>query len=181
MSKEDRKNNLKSQELLNATLIEMEKLVDDKLKNAKTFTPILFTIVTSVIAYLFVTEIEIGTSFSKICMVVLGIFFVAFVLMIASFFGKVHYDATISPLVSEFAPHKFHTYCYLSDDDFIKCLEIYANRELTDNEMLTVNFLKQKINEYLFRWKRIVVALVIVEIGAVLLAAICFLYPFLKF
>ena len=48
----------KSKKDIGIILAQMEKIIDDKLNNLKVFTPILFTVVTSVIAFIFVDNIE---------------------------------------------------------------------------------------------------------------------------
>jgi heme/copper-type cytochrome/quinol oxidase subunit 4 len=170
----------KSEEFINEALIQIEKIVDQKLNNIKTFTPILLTIITSVIAFLLAMETDIKQDSAKAILLALGVLLVSFFVMIISYFGKISYKAKEKKKKTKFEPHQFDSYCYLSDENFLTNLKEYASRNLTDKESLLAKTIKQKINECIYRRNCVNIALVIVEIGSAILAISCFILIFIE-
>ena len=178
MINENEKNAVKKDEFVEQTLFQMEKLVDEKLKNIKTFTPILLTIISSVIAFLLAIDANMDDNAEKVLFGALGLLLISFIIMIVSFFGKTNYKAIVKESRKKFAPDQFDSYCYLSDADFLKKMKKYAKRDLTEKEYIIAQFIKQKINECIFRRKRVNIALSVVAIGALILVIVCFVIAF---
>ena len=169
----------KSEKDMRYTLKQMEKTIDDKLANQKVFMPILFTVVTSIIAFLFVQNF--GNDVETIQMYLLVFFYVllCFAILIISMFGQSDYDAKVKNIKKPFQPHRLSSYCYLSDTDFVRKLEKYAGRKLTHEESLSANSIKQKINEYAFKKGCLNVALGIILAGVLFLGITCLLGVFI--
>lgn len=180
MDKDNKKNIAKSEEYMEQVLVHIEKTVDEKLKNIKTFTPILITIITSVIAFLLPMKVDMSQDSTNVLLFALGVLLVSFIIIVVSFFGRTHYKAIIKTTNKVFVPHQFDSYCYLSDTMFLDNLKEYAQRDLTEKESLTANFVKQRINECIFRRNCINVALSAVETGSLILAISCFVFPFIQ-
>ena len=169
----------KSETHISEVLAQIEKAMDRKLSNLKTYIPIVFTLITSVIAYILMINVEKdNASMIKGYMLVLGVLFISFVLMLVSFLGISKHIGKSKGMDIEFSPWRFRSYCALSDEDFSKRLQEYAKRELTDEEILQINMLKLKINEYRFRRGLVVAATIILIAGACFLAIGCFGYAF---
>ena len=169
---------LNSNNQFNIVMKLMNDTVDEKLKNIKVYTPILSAVITSIIAFLFASNVELSPKTTIIFMVALGFLLIAFVQIIVSFFGRTYYKPTIKKIKMEFTPHIFHSYCYLSDENFCKHIKSYIKKDLTEKEILEINFLKQKINECVYRRQWLNSALGILEAGTVILIIICFISPF---
>lgn len=170
----------KSEMFMTKMLDQMEKLVDEKLANLKTFIPIIFTIVTSVIAFFFVTEFKISEESSvQFYMLVLGVLLCAFIALIVSSFTLIDYSGTKKEKPQQIlVPYKLSTYLELSDAQFVLCIKNYVKRPLTEEECLRANMLKQKINELKFRKQWVTFALWIVVIGTLNIAITCFILAF---
>ena len=165
--------NPKSQQQMSLTLTQMEKIVDEKLANQKIFTPILFTVVTSVIAFLFVNNLGNNIHTIQIQILVFCYALLCFIILIIMLFGKADYEAVESKTIEPFKPYKLGSYYHISDEDFLRKLSQYSGRKLTSIEILKANCLKQKINEYAFKEKKLHKALCIVLIGTLILGLMC--------
>ena len=165
----------KSKKDVSTTLNQMEKIIDDKLANQKVFIPILLTVVTSVIAFLFVHNLGNNVATIQMYFMVFSYALLCFTILILSLFGKSDYDAKVKKTEKSFQPHKLSSYCYLSDDDYMCKLAKYAGRSLTYEEALSAKCIKQKINEYAFKKCYLNIALGIVLLGVLLLGLVCLL------
>ena len=163
----------KSKKDMSATLIQMEKIIDDKLASQKVFMPILFTVVTSVIAFLFVTNLGNDVNTIQMYLMVFIYALLCFAILIVSLFGKSDYDAKVKKTKKSFQPHKLSSYCYLSDEEYLRKLKKYAGRSLTYEEILSAKCIKQKINEYAFKKGCLNIALGIVLAGVLILGIVC--------
>ena len=168
----------KNEEDMRETLSQMEKLADEKLANQKVFTPILLTVVTSIIAFLFVQNLGDDKQTVQIYLMVFSYALFCFVMLIIALFGRSDYDAKVRKTKEQFQPHRLSTYCYLSDENYLSVLKRYAGRELTHVECLSANCIKQKINEYVFKKDYLNIVLVIILVGVLILAFICMLGVF---
>ena len=171
----------KSVDFLRQVLFEMNAMVENKLKGIKTFMPVLLTIITSVLAFLLVTDIAVTEESKFVLFWALAALLLAFSVLIVSFFGKNFYKSAKKAKNRkniQFEPHVFLSYCYLSDCEFIEAIKLFAKRELTDKEIMSVNFLKQKVNEYVYRKTLSNIALAIVEIGTIVLIITAVVAPF---
>lgn len=174
-----KKRQVKSAEDMDATLIQMEKLIDDKLANQKVFMPILLTVVTSVIAFLFVNNLGNDVNTIQMYFVVFCYALACFCILIISLFGKLEYRARVKKTRTAFQPHKLSSYCYLSDEEYMRRLIKYAGRSFTYQESLSAKCIKQKINEYAYKKGCLNIALSIVLVGVLLLGIVCLLSAFI--
>lgn len=126
--------NIKTENHISTVLDQIEKAVDEKLKNVKTFVPVLFTVITALIAYISQRDVDKHSYSLRVWYLAYGTLFAMFILMMASFIGRKHYNAKEKKPKIKFQVHRFDSYCYLSDDNFVAKLSHYANRELTDDE-----------------------------------------------
>lgn len=168
----------KSKKDMSATLIQMEKIIDDKLASQKVFMPILFTVVTSVIAFLFVTNLGNDVNTIQMYLMVFIYALLCFAILIVSLFGKSDYDAKVKKTKKSFQPYKLRSYCYLSDSEYMCKLAKYAGRSLTYEEALSAQCIKQKINEYAFKKGCLNVVLSIVLTGVLILVIVCLIGVF---
>ncbi len=159
----------------------MSELIDRKLEGCKTGLPMILTIVTSVIAFLFAAKFEndkILFGFAIVAMIALLIAFVS--LLVASFpkasnvpggrcFINKKYDD------KHFEPSDTSTYIKMGSNQFVKALSKFLDSDLTDDEKQKALFLKSKANEYNYKKAWLSVAYWILIGGAVLLA-FTFLY-----
>lgn len=167
----------KSEMFILETLKQMEKMVDEKLASLKVATPILFTIITSVVAFLYVDDIA-DTTLIKLYSGTIGVLLIAFVFLLLSYFGKSFYAPIVMNVEFVFSPYDLTSYCFLTDEKFIENLSIYAARELSESELLSANFLKQKINEYTVKKIYVSIALSVLIVGTAFLAIIFLLGAF---
>lgn len=161
----------KTEIIILETLKQMEKMVDEKLANLKVATPILFTIITSVVAFLFVDDIADATLI-KLYSGTIGVLLIAFLVLLLSYFGKSSYKPIVMNVDSIFSPYDLTSYCFLADEKFLESLSIYAGRILSENELLSASFLKQKINEYVAKKIYVSIALSILILGTAILVVI---------
>ena len=164
---------------MSATLSQMEKIIDDKLANQKVFTPTLFTVVTSIIAFLFVHNLGNNVQTVQLYLLVFCYALVCFTVLIISLFGQSDYNAKVKKINKPFQPHRLSTYCYLSDEDYLNKLRQYTGRELTHKESLSAKCIKQKINEYAFKKSCLNVVLGIILVGILLLGITCLIGVFI--
>ena len=164
---------------MSATLCQMEKIVDDKLANQKVFMPILLTVVTSIIAFLFVQNLGSDVQTVRMYMMVFCYVLLCFAILLLTLFGKSDYSAKVKKGRKPFQPHQLSTYCNLSDEDYLGRLTNYAGRKLTHEESLSAKCIKQKINEYVFKKSCLNVVLVIIMAGVIILGAICLIGIFI--
>lgn len=169
----------KSKMDMSATLCQMEKIVDDKLANQKVFIPILLTVVTSIIAFLFVHNLGSDVQTVQMYLLVFCYALLCFAVLILTLFGKSDYGAIVKKASKPFLPHQLSTYCYLSDKDYLSRLTSYAGRKLTHEESLSAKCIKQKINEYVFKKSCLNVVLGIIMAGVIILGAICLVGVFI--
>ena len=87
-----KKCNPKSESFMAEVLERMEKMIDEKLSNLKTFIPILFTVITSVLAFLFVQDTPNEKTMKAYAFVIIFLLF-AFISLILSYCVKNHYKA----------------------------------------------------------------------------------------
>ena len=165
-----------------ASVIEkMTKQVDEKLLSLRSFSPLILTIVTSMIAYI-VTQ-KFTDDLLWFGVVLIGYSLICLALIFLAFYPKKHYlsDApkkvnrlcVIFKLGTEFVPWNLASYIGLSDDEFIMKLQNYFSKELTIEEKIHANFLKQKTNEYSYKRRLLSLSYIIIIVGAVILGVAC--------
>ncbi|MBR3767274.1 MAG: hypothetical protein IKL10_03425 [Clostridia bacterium] len=171
MKKEETEVIVKSEEFVKDCFQQIEKMIDEKLSNLKAFTPILLTIITSIVAFLFVAEV--GTEETgKLYMFAIGILLIAFGVLIYSYFPKNHYKNMPLKTKEKFSVFDLNSYCFLNDEKYINELCQYFGRHLYESEESTALFLKQKINEYVYRKIISSIVLGVLMAGSLVLALI---------
>ncbi len=170
---------------------EMTKSVEKKLSEIKSIVPVILTVVTALIAFFFTQKIPIANrEYFGMIAIICGYLVLAFVSLIFAFYPKIVYkkkyifnkkiDKTISAkaakivgIKKQFLPWDISSYIKMDDEDFLLALGKYLDRELTDEEKIRANFLKQKINELQLKRQLLNVAYGIIVVGALGFAILC--------
>lgn len=154
---------LKDKNEFESILSQMEKLVQGKIDALKSSVPIFFTVITSVIAFFFLDKFKLDmddTSQIKTWLMIFGVGLVLLLLLLIGNFSIYRYKSSSqSHLHATFKPWDISTYVWVGDEEFVTDMEKYAGRELTESEIVRVNMLKEKINE--FRKKNICMCIVL--------------------
>ena len=161
---------------------EMTKSVEKKLSEIRSIVPVILTVVTALIAFFFTQKIPAGnTGYFTLIVLICVYLMLAFVSLILAFYPKIFYkqqyavnkniDQSISTKVTgkqkKFLPWDISSYIKMEDEDFLPALKKYLNRELTDEEKIRANFLKQKVNELQCKRRLLNIAYGIILLGAV--------------
>lgn len=170
---------------------EMTKSVEKKLSEIKSIVPVILTVVTALIAFFFTQKIPTGNAeYFAMIAIICGYLVLAFVSLIFAFYPKIVYkkkyifnkkiDKTISAkaakivgIKKQFLPWDISSYIKMDDEDFLLALEKYLDRDLTDEEKIRANFLKQKVNELQLKRQLLNVAYGIIVVGALGFAILC--------
>lgn len=163
----------KSRKDMSATLCQMEKIVDDKLSSQKVFMPILLTVITSIIAFLFVQNLGSDIQTVRMYLLVFCYALLCFGVLIISLLGQSDYDAKVKKTNKAFQPERLSSYCNLPDEEYLYKLKKYAGRNLTYEETLSARCIKQKINEYAYKKRCLNMVLGILLTGVILLVIVC--------
>ena len=156
---------------------EMTKLIDRRLDGMKFFVPLLLTVVTSVIAYLFAMKhskeslwlIYIVCAYLLLCL--------SSILM--AYFPKSNYNSTpndtpkwlkkLRKKLRKFYPWDVKSYLYLDSFEFKDSLEEFLERTLTLEELFFANMLHLKISELRYKQRLIAISYSIIIVGAFLM------------
>ena len=170
---------------------EMTKSVEKKLSEIRSIVPVILTVVTALIAFFFTQKISVGNAEYFVMIALICVYLLlAFIALILSFYPKFVYkkryifnkkiDKAISSKAAKiagkqikFLPWDISSYIKMDDEDFLLVLGEYFGRNLTDEEIVRANFLKQKVNELYLKRQLLNVAYGIIVIGAVILAISC--------
>ena len=189
MDRKDKKRTARARRIKNSgeyvdvklTIKQMEKLIDEKLQSMKFFIPFVLTIVTSLLAYLFTTTDDL---FDDLIYPVVGYLFLCLASILRAYKPSNRYIGKESSFkfmkklkrklefYSEIEPWNMESYINLSDTEFITRLEKFANRKLYHDELMSAQFLKQKINEYMYKKRNISLSYTVIIVGAFALALI---------
>lgn len=176
---ENTKEKKNDREYNKAVLDSMTKLVEEKIDACKTGLPLILTIVTALIAFLFSSKYqsEIVFWFSIMALICLLLAFIA--LLLASF-PSANYQGYESLLVERkkikfFHPANLKSYQKISDERFIEALQQYLDTDLNEIEKLQADILKGKINEYRIKKHWLKVAYSVLIVGAALLIVIFYI------
>lgn len=196
MNREDNKRTAKARRIKNSgeyvdvklTIKQMEKLIDEKLQSMKFFVPFVLTIVTSLLAYLFTTTDNLFDDFIFIIVAYLLLCLVSIFLAYApcnSYNENINDTIRIKKnkrtldLYPEIEIWNLNSYINLSDFSFLARLEKLAQRKLSQDELASAQFLKQKINEYRHKKGVISIAYIVIIVGAFVLAILFIVMYFL--
>ena len=150
----------KDRTLINDYLQEMRILVNDKLNSLKYNLPILFTLVTALLAFFMTQKINFNDeSFKRTWFILILILMIIFASLILSYNVKAHYEKENSKSkIYFFEPWDITSYWAMSDSEFISELQKYFDCDLTPNEKFKALIIKEKINE--FRVKKIILTII---------------------
>ena len=159
-------------------LFEMLQMVENKIESVKSYLPIIFTVVTSVLAFIFSVRTDPNdNSILKFYLFVITLLLGMFILLIICYNTKIYYQDKITKkhkLPSDYL--NISTFWEISCEDFIKNIEQLLKRSLTDEELLQVRIIKQKTNEYRFKKKCLEIVNSIVIACAIILIVPCLIY-----
>ncbi len=165
----------------------MEKSIEDKLQSMRSFVPFVITIVTSLLAYLFTTA---NNSFDDFIYVIVAYLLISLCSIFIAYFPHNNYKGNSdkpkwlykiqksTETYTDFQPWNIASCIYLSDDDFIVQFETFVNKKLSQIELASANFLKQRINEYRYKKRCISISYIVIIAGA-LIMAMTFSYCFI--
>lgn len=159
----------------------MTKQVEDRLSSLKSFSPLLLTIITSLLAY-FMTQ-SFPNDLDWFIFLIIGYLLICLASIFLAYFPKKYYisDApkkvnrfyVVFKLQSQFEPWNIASYIGLSDTDFIIKLQEFLNKELSCEELLLAQFLKQKTNEYTYKRQLMSLSYIVIILGAMLIGVAC--------
>ena len=153
----------------------MTKYVDEKLATCTAGTPLILTIVTSLLAFFFTTNYISEEIYNAIIYVVVYLL-VCLVSILFACIPRAYYEEENrffrrfwEKLKTPFNPFNINTYMKLSNNDFIKDMSNHLGLEFSKAETIQLFFLKQKINEYRSKKRWLFFAYVIIIFGTLLL------------
>lgn len=173
----------------------MTEIVEKKLENLKAIFPIMLTIVTSLLVYLFTSNfmqytvwtgyIIIAYLLLAFCSILMAWYPRSFYPEHESFFGNssktrvwIKKQLKEMKLIKDFSPWNIKSYLKLTNQEFLCELEKFCEIKFTKSELLQANILKQKINELYYR-KRLLSLCCSIIIGGALILAIIFAVLFI--
>ena len=164
----------------------MTKQVEDRLVSLKAFSPLLLTIITSLLAYLMTQSFP--NDLSWFIFIIVGYLLICLASIFMAYFPKKYYisDATkkvnrfyvVFKLQANFEPWNIASYIGLSDADFIIKLQDFLDKELSCEELLLAHFLKQKTNEYAYKRQLMSLSYIVIILGAVVIGVGCVVIGF---
>ena len=156
----------------------MSELIDRKLEGCKTGLPMILTIVTSVIAFLFAAKFKDKELFD-VAIAALALLLVTFIsLLIASM--PLSWNIQLESYLFNWTPRRrfnpsdCSTYLKMDNDKFTKSLSEYLDADFIEEEKQKVEFLKNKINEYNFKKAWLNIAYMVLIVGAIMLIVLLF-------
>lgn len=156
----------------------MSELIDRKLDGCKTGLPMILTIVTSVIAFLFAAKFKDKELFD-VAIAALALLLVTFIsLLIASM--PLSWNIQLESYLFNWTPRRrfnpsdCSTYLKMDKDEFTKSLSEYLDTDFIEEEKQKVEFLKNKINEYNFKKAWLNIAYMVLIVGAIMLIVLLF-------
>ena len=173
---ENTKEKKNDREYNKAVLDSMTNLVEENIEACKTGLPLIMTIVTALIAFLFPSKYQSEIVFwiSIIALVCLLFAFIALVLASFPSAGYQGYESLLpeQKKIKSFHPANVKSYQRISDEGFIEALQQYLNTDLNETEKLQADILKGKINEYRTKKHWLKVAYGVLIVGASLLIVV---------
>lgn len=168
----------------------MTEIVEKKLENMKAVFPIMLTIVTSLLVYLFTTNFPQDALWMGY--IIIAYLLIAFCSILMAWYPRNFYQEYQSvlgnssklriwmkkrfkemKLTQEFSPWNVKSYFKLTNKEFLFELQKFCRVEFNELEMLDANILKQKINELYYK-KRFLSVCCSIIIGGALILAILF-------
>ncbi len=168
----------------------MTEIVEKKLDNMKAVFPIILTIVTSLLVYLFTTNFPQDALWMGY--IIIAYLLLAFCSILMAWYPRNCYQEHKSfldnssktktwikkqlkemKLIQEFSPWNVKSYLKLTNEEFICEMEKFCQVKFRKLEELEANILKQKINELYYK-KQLLFASCAIIIGGALILAILF-------
>ena len=173
---ENTKEKKNDREYNKAVLNSMTKLVEEKINACKTGLPLVLTIVTPLIAFLF-AESYPSKSMLWVAIIALVFLLVAFIALLLASFPKTTYKEKGKSFLGKaktipFNPINVKSFQNLSNEQFLKDLQQYLDCDFTETEKLQADALKEKINEYRTKKNLLKLAYGVLIVGAILLIVI---------
>lgn len=171
----------KKQENKKRTLITMEQMISEKLEGLKFGLPLILTIITALIGFVFLEKYE-GNNifyFAIIAMILLLIAFVSILLVLIPREEYKDEPKKKNKKAFDFNPLSIKTYINLSEKEFISNLQKYLGINFSKVELIQVKLLKQKINEYRYKLNVIRLAYKILIGGAISLLIVFYIGLFI--
>ncbi len=154
----------------------MAKLVEEKIDACKTGLPLILTIITTIIAYLFVEKYSSQTLFSLVIIAMVFLLLAFIALLLASFpNGRYKHINCFKKKTIKFSPVNIVSYWELTNEQFIQRIQEYLDTDFTTHELLNAEILKEKINEYRFKSLLLKIAYGVLIVGAMILVVIFFI------
>ena len=153
----------------------MSELIDRKLEGCKTGLPMILTIVTSVIAFLFAAKFENNKIIFGFAIVAMIALLIAFIALLWAGFPAMKYRNPLSTKKKKdiaFSPRNLESYIHFSQQEFSQKLQEYLNADFTDVEQYRITMLKEKINEYWAKKTLLLIANSVLIFGAAFLIVI---------
>ncbi|MBO5715821.1 MAG: hypothetical protein J6S23_05465 [Clostridia bacterium] len=187
MDRKDKKRTARARRIRNSgeyvdvsfTIKQMEKMIDEKLQSMKFFIPFVLTIVTSLLAYLFTTT---SNAFDDYIYIIVAYLLLCLGSILRAYKPSNRYIGKESwfkfekklkrnlEFYPDIQPWNMESYINLSDTEFITRLEKFVSRKLYQDELMSAQFLKQKINEYRYKKRNISISYTVIIVGALALA-----------
>ena len=152
----------------------ISNLIDKRIENIKYGLPLILTVITALIGFLFLQQYESKNVF-YFAMIVMIFLILSFISILMVLIPKVKYNDTPEKNKFErleFNPLDIRTYLYLDEKIFIDKLSEYLQCEFSKEELFEIKSLKQSINEYRFKKSKIEIAYKILIGGAVILCVL---------
>ena len=172
MKKCCKKKVVKSSEILETVAL-VDKYVSHKIKNINIVLPVLVTIITAILSYLFTAKIDIDNLKAVAFITIYGISIFVVILW------------AHLPVITRSVKKTKHKYCkdtfspanltqgaYFSDEEYVEQYEKYFQRTLTPTEKVAVSLLKSKINEMRFRTNCLVIVFILLILGLLITAVL---------
>ena len=153
----------------------IEKNADEKLANLKSFFPVVFTVLTAIIAFIMTTKIE--TSMYAFFSAVLAYLFLSFISLFMAQKSRASYNYQYKLIFKN--KYDFFTWNFesfdISDSEFLEKLSNYKKTGINTAEFTRIIFIKQKINEFFYKKSKTNFAYYVILIGAIILIVACLL------
>ena len=177
---------LASEDYPKLVIEKMTKQVEDRLVSLKAFSPLLLTIITSLLAYLMTQSFP--NDFSWFMFIIVGSLLICLASIFMAYFPKKYYISDAPKKVNRFyvifkpqanfEPWNIASYIGLSDADFIIKLQDFLDKELSCEELLLAQFLKQKTNEYAYKRQLMSLSYIVIILGAAAIGVGCVVVGF---
>lgn len=171
------KKNSKTQKIKKITLVNIEKMINEKLEGLKFGLPLILTIITALIGFLFLEKYD-EKSVLYVAIVAMLLLLIAFISILLVLIPKEEYKDELkrkNKKVFIFNPLNIKTYINLSEKEFISNLQKYIGVNFSKIELVQIKLLKQKINEYRYKSNVIRIAYKILIGGAISLLIVFYI------